>query len=679
MILERGEPAELQSRGLPGVVWLLCFGLLVGWIAYRLGAFDLWATVPRLDGSSIRIPDTFAAVDHPFHATRAETLRRSLADGDLLRWVGSHQGGYPVEFYPIGAPWIEVIVWSLAFGSLPMMAIHKLVVIGVFVLPVAGFAVLARFGGLPWSVPFLALAMHLSVRGWWWSGGYMELIEWGLLTNVLSAALLPLLLGLLWRYAQVGATYLLVASAIAASLALYTNVRSVIPIVAIVAGTALSHAIQAGLDRSAWRRDWGVRIALAAGLTILLVAPLMIALLRFSDLYVFVRYSSYPDLTAYWDSSLQAVSSPMFCLTVAGAVFAAFRGGRDGSRVVLSVLAMYVAGTALVVLSETAANLVSQLEATRLMPFQRLLMLYLAAYGAWRLIAAGMRAAPKLPSYAAEVAMLGLAILVLSAYLLGWVPGIPESDRADGGIVTTGQPSMAELEAAVELADREAPPATTLLVLGGVISWHDQLWSPQWSDRRFFYDDWLWYWQTDHVGDYDPQRAHAYSDDASALQPGFLQQHAIGAVVVTGDAADDAARSPHLTALQTGTWSAYLVNDPQPVILSEQGSVRDQQLSDSSLSGLAGEPVTRFEIRHNWYPRWSATVDGDVAEISRNDAGYMTVTVAESGTELELTYGVDAWDWLGRVLFLGGVLLSAFALIWGRNSRWQLVGLNGPG
>ena len=95
----------------------------------------------------------------------------------------------PAEFYPLGAAWIEVIAWALALGSLPIMAIHKLVVIGVYLLPFAGFAALARYGRLPWSVPVLAIVMHVAVRGWWWSGGYMELIEWGLLTNVASAAL----------------------------------------------------------------------------------------------------------------------------------------------------------------------------------------------------------------------------------------------------------------------------------------------------------------------------------------------------------------------------------------------------------------------------------------------------------------------------------------------------------
>ena len=90
-----------KSRAI-GLGWLVLFAGIALWVCYRLGAFDLWNQIPLPDGTTERFERTFGAADHPFHATRAELLRRSLADGELLRWVSAHQGGYPVEFYPLG-------------------------------------------------------------------------------------------------------------------------------------------------------------------------------------------------------------------------------------------------------------------------------------------------------------------------------------------------------------------------------------------------------------------------------------------------------------------------------------------------------------------------------------------------------------------------------------------------
>ena len=166
--------------------WLLVLAVISLWVFQRLGGFDLWSTVTRPDGSIERIAKTFGGVDHPFHATRADLLRRSMLDGQLLRWVSPHQGGYPVEFYPLGAPAFEVVIWALLLGTLPMMAAHKIAIIVIFLLPAAGFLLLSRLDKLPLGVGVLALVFHLSARGWWWSGGYMELVDWGLVSSFLA-------------------------------------------------------------------------------------------------------------------------------------------------------------------------------------------------------------------------------------------------------------------------------------------------------------------------------------------------------------------------------------------------------------------------------------------------------------------------------------------------------------
>jgi hypothetical protein len=659
----------LASDGaeLSRAVWLLGFAVFIGWIAWRLGAFDLWATVISVDGSTVRIPNTFATVDHPFHASRAETLRRSLGDGQLLRWVGSHQGGYPVEFYPLGAAWLEVIVWGMALGSLPMMAIHKLVVIGTFVLPALGFCALARGDRLSWGIGLLALVMHVSVRGWWWSGGYMELIEWGLLTNVASAAMLPLVIFALYRYLERGDRRFAVLAAGVAGLAMYTNVRSIFPLAAIVAGVWLS-TVAWSPDRAAAARSALRRTGATIVLSLLLLAPLAIPLARFSDLYVFVRYSAYDDLSAYWDSTVQAVSSPVLILGILGGVFALVVRRDPLARAVVVVLALYMAGTVAASIS-LFDSLVSQLEATRLMPFQRLLVMYLAAYGVFAVAGEVVKRLQPAYGLAREMALLVTALVIVSSYLLSWIPGVPESDQASSPIVTTANASIHDLQTAIETADREASPGTAILVLGTVLSWHDQLWAPQWSDRRFFYDDWLWYWQTDHIGDYDPLAAHAYDRDDSTITRAYLDQHAIGAVIVTGDASQSAAASPLLTSIRPGTYGTYLVNDPQAVMTAAGGHVSVDAFEDHFIEGTISVPARELLVRHNWFPRSTAKIDGESAAVAKNDSGYMDITAARPGTNITLEYRVDRWDWLGRILCVLGIVVSGW-IVAGQARKW---------
>ncbi|HEV2072271.1 MAG TPA: hypothetical protein VGR29_01400, partial [Thermomicrobiales bacterium] len=170
----------------------LLLAALCGWVIWRFGGFDFFQT-GSIAGRSRTVVDTFAAVDHPFHATRAATLLRNVQQGDLLRWVGHHQGGYPVEFYPLGVAWFEVVLWFTALGTVPIIAIHKLAVLLIFVMPAIGFWILARGDGLnPW-LPILATVLHVTIPGgvWtnggWTRGGYEELVSWGLVTNVAGA------------------------------------------------------------------------------------------------------------------------------------------------------------------------------------------------------------------------------------------------------------------------------------------------------------------------------------------------------------------------------------------------------------------------------------------------------------------------------------------------------------
>jgi hypothetical protein len=173
--------AEIQRapRTAPPWLWFAMFIGLSVFVASRMNAFDWSEDVEIADGVTERLAVGYTSIDHPFHATRAETLRKSLADGELLRWIGHHQSGYPVEFYPLGIAGLEVTLWAVLLGSLPIIVVHKLTIVLVFLLPGLAYYLFARRDRLSPGVALLAFACHIAIGGWWWSGGYMELALWG--------------------------------------------------------------------------------------------------------------------------------------------------------------------------------------------------------------------------------------------------------------------------------------------------------------------------------------------------------------------------------------------------------------------------------------------------------------------------------------------------------------------
>ena len=478
------------------LAWVGALGLVAVWVFHRLGAFDLWTTVSTGNGLSERVVNTFAAVDHPFHASRAELLRRSIVDGDLLRWVSAHQGGYPVEFYPLGAPAFEVLIWALLLGSVPMMAAHKIAVIAIFLLPAAGYFLLARSDRISLGVGLLALVFHISASGWWWSGGYTELVEWGLVSSSLAMATLLLLAAAVQLAFSERSVRWAAVAGIVGAFAVYTNVRSILPMVAIGAGLLIS-LWWTGDRLRQLRSTLAIGLLLAAILA-LIAAPLLIALVRFNDLYYFVTYERYDSLREYWDASITAVSSPVFFLALAGGVAVVVMPELRAGRFVACTLGAYVVLT-FALSGLTVGPNIEQLEATRLMPFQRALTIYLAAVGVYGLLHLLGRVSVK---YRVTIVNGGLAASVALTLLLFVVwegSPVPDSDRALYPVLTTGQVSTLDQQRAVELADRSAEPGTAILVLGTTISWHDQFWSMEWSDRPFYFNDWLWYWQQDLV------------------------------------------------------------------------------------------------------------------------------------------------------------------------------------
>ena len=639
------------------VFWIALFGALALLVARRLGAFYLWETVTTLDGKSIRFPNGFAIVDHPFHAVRGETLRRALAEGDLLRWIGHHQGGYPSEFYPLGVAWLDVIAWGIAFGSLPMMAIHKVVGIGIFLAPLIGFILIAGFDRRSMGVALLAGVGHLSIRGWWWSGGTMELIEWGMVTNVAAATSLVIALPLAARFIERGTRQWGGIGIALAAFSLVTNPRAGIALVALLAGIAISVFLSSDLTMESALLI-ARRIAFFGLVTGLLAAPEIISLVRYSDLYYFVQYSGYATLKDYLDSSVQAVGGPFFVLGLAGFIVAWLPGSDVVSRSIAATLGLYVALTAALVSGIGPGSLIGQLETTRLMPFQRFLWFVMAAIAVeWVLIRLGRASRAFSPFAAVDIGLLVISGAVVVLYVVAPPSFIPESDRGLVLMQTTADAGLVDLRDAVTFADGEADPGTAMLVLGTVVSWHDGLWAPLWTDRPLFYDDWLWYWQQKHFGAYNPATEHAYPTDASALEPEYLEHHGIGAIVVTGSAKPVARSASNLTLVREGTWDVYRVNEPISVITFDGVAPESQNIGDHEFVATGVVTSGEIRMRRNWFPRWSATVNGVEVPITQTADGYMSITSPQEGeVTVRLTYSSTLLDWLSRAMALVGLL-----------------------
>ena len=658
-------PSTLGSRSLGAPGALLATAILALFAVERLGFLE-----PYRDIDGRRLPHALATVDHPFHAARFATLLRSLGEGEPLRWVASHQGGYPSEFYPFGAAIVDLAVWLVTFGALPGPLVHTYAVAVVFLLPLVAFLGLARVAQLPLWSGVLGGAIHLSVRGWWWSGGSMELIEWGLVTNVAAATLLLLALAPAARLVTHPGPGAGAAFALLVALAILTNPRSAVAAGAIV----VAWLVVSAMDRIPWRqtlRALGIPLVLAA----LLSAPLWVSLLRYRDLYYFVHYSGYEGFRPWLDSSLQAVSGPVFVAAALATAIGLLPAAPAPYRLVAAALLVYVGLTLWLVEVRWPASFVEQLETTRLMPVQRLLMIAVVGLGAgWLVQRSGRRFV--------ELALPAAAILVPVLYVVAPPDFIPEGDRGLVRIGTFADPSLADLETSVRLADEVAPGSSAILILGSSVSWHSQLWAPVWTERRIFADDWLWYWQREHVGDYNPAIANAYRSDASTLNETYLRTHGIGAVVVTGDAEATARASNLLELRRDGIYDVYSVVIPTGMATVDERPVRVVEDSGERIEVATDGATGELILRTNWFPRWSAAADGEEIPVRHRADGYLSVQVPEETASVTFIYRVTWLDWAARAAaVLGGLGCLALLVGWttptarsALRSRWASRG-----
>jgi hypothetical protein len=555
---------------------------------------------------------------------------------------------------------------------LPIAAAHSIAVGLVLLAPVVPFVLLARRDGLPLVVPLLALVLQVVIPGGRYGGGYTELVQWGLVTNV--GAAVALFYAFAWSLAWVedGSLAALAGAGLAGGLSLVTNPRSFLAFGASGIGILLARGIRRGMgngerEGSSWRAIVG-RLAAAGGLMALLAAPELMALARFSHLYTFVQYSGYAGPGDFVRAAAESVRWPVVLLGVAGGAAAVGDRRLGAARAAFATALVYAAGTLLFTDASPVRGLVPQLEATRLMPFQRLLTVYLAAAAVWLGSAALVRHILLKPALA-EWAVAAVALAVLLWQLRPGLNGVPDPvdptppDRGLYPIARTAVPQQASLEAAVRAADAAAPPGTAILVLESALSWHEQLWSPLWTRRPLFFNDWLWYWQPNHSGTpgYRPELGNSYPDPLATLDPDYLSHHGIGGVVATGDAATAASFAPNLTPLVTGDYGAWLVRKPTTVVTLD-GANAAVTFGDGSLEAAGTSGGGAALIRRNWFPRWTATVNGRPVPIERTADNYMTVPIPSGDVKIDLRYGVDPLDWAARALSLIGAAVAIAAL-----------------
>lgn len=691
----------LSFRDRATVAWLGVLILLCGWTAWKLGAFDL--TVPvSVGGRVIDMPNLFATVDHPFHATRAYTLLESLKDGHLLRWVGNHQGGYPIEFYPLGVAWLDVGIWALLLGTVPVLAVHKLAVILIFLMPAIGFWMLARADRISPGVAVLATAMHIAIPGGngyvsWATGGYTELVQWGLVTNVAGATAAMVATAMLIRFVAEGQRSLAVWAILFAAGAAYANPRSLFAIVIAAVAIFIAGMLPGQEVTSARLRLIAVRIAAVGALALLLAMPIFLPLVRYGDLYYFVHYESYATVKEYWTASVHAVSPPAVYLCLLGIVITFAVPRHVAARATSLTLLGYIGFTAWLSVGSVGIDLIQQLEPPRLMPYQRLLVIYLAAFGLGKIAEVVVRRiAPERFVLVGQSGLLVVAALAVLIVFIAPVSGLPEVYRGLQPVAMTGTAPFADYDLAVDEASARLPEGTSILAIGttpGAMEWHAQLFGPSRSDAPFFYNDWLWYWHDLHDGTpgYNPLNGHSYPDPANALDPAYLSAQGVGAVVVTDVATQQlqpgienpdprlAARSnPALSFVATyGDWDVYLVANAVPVLTDGNQHPTAVSIDNQRITSTFADGSGDILIRQNWYPRWTATVNGDKVPIQRAESGYMRIQAPAGKIDLVLSYSVTGLDWFSRVCALAGgvlvLLLTIGRALPGRDPwRWLL-------
>jgi hypothetical protein len=672
------NPTDRLQRLLVARRWEIALLALIVVVAIRVGALDWYTAYSAADGSSGRLPNTFASIDHPFHINKEQAVLDALRDGQFPGWISNHQGGYPTEFYPLGADLVVATGWALGLGQIPLAVVHKLVIIAVLFIPVLGYWAIARRDRLPLSVAATAALLHLLLPGNWLGGGPDELLRMGMWPNVFATYLtLPLIL---WaaNYLRDGSRRGFVLAAAVASLAIYSNPRSTIAVATALLAVGIVALLERRESRPRQSRAGRQRQFMSASIrsvvqrSMLLVlavgllsSALLVPLRANQNLYEFSHFVEFDHPGQIWSFYRQAVPTGVIVLALLGMVIGLARR-EFYTRVLavwlpLSYTVILLAGWLLRDLS-----IFAQLEGPRLIPLLRLPSIFLAAVALHeivRFVIRLLRADRLLP--AANVA----AIAIVALVVLTPISTFADDQRGLPDLETTDQPDFAAIARSVAIYQQSTTPDDRPFVIGSTISEHAAFWIPILTDDDAFLSNWVWNW---HVPGYANRTQLA--DVASSLRLDFLRRHALTMVLISTDSdatLETARTSPDLQEIDPGTpggYAIFRVSDPGPTtrgpVSADSGAVTALDRSREHLRAtIETAQPTEVTIAINAYPAWHATVNGQSTPIQRTNDGYMQLTVPAGTSTLELRYTTEPAVWAGSVLgALGVILLITVAL-----------------
>jgi len=656
--------------------WGIALIAILAAVAIHLGALDWYTaeTIQTADGSTQRLPNTFASIDHPFHISKERQVLEAIRNFEFPRWIANHQGGYPVEFYPLGADLIVAAFWALGLGLVPLEVVHKLVVIAVLCIPAASYWAIARRDDLPASVAIVATLLHLFIPGSWMAGGPDELLRMGMWPNVAATYLtLPLLL-FASDYLRTGRSRDLVFSVGVASLAIYTNPRSTIAIATVLLAVAIVTFLgsqQTSFIRTA--RIPALRLATFAGITVLLCSALLIPLRARQHEYEFLRFVEFDEASKFREYLGGAMPLEIVVLGLIGLAFA-WRGKGYYSRIValwfpLGLVVVLTAGWALRDLSFFA-----QLEGPRLIPMLRLPLLLLAAIAIHRIVGTLLARfrATQATSFGGVIAVVATAIVVLTP-----LSTLSADERGLPAIETTDQPAFTGIAASAEAFARITTAEDRALIIGSPLSDHASFWIPALSDANAFHAAWIWYWKTPDFAD-----RTRIADINQALSVDFLRRHGLTNVLIATNETTYLNVAGSLDYLEpvgeapVGGYAMFRVIDSTGigVVTIRDGSVLSVDASRERVHATVhANQSTELRIAINDYPAWSATVDGHAVPIHRDADGYMLIDIPEGDAEVELRYTVTPVVWLGRALTILGVISLIVAIVYEHRRRHERV------
>jgi hypothetical protein len=122
-----------------------------------------------------------------------------------------------------------------------------------------------------------------------------------------------------------------------------------------------------------------------------------------------------------------------------------------------------------------------------------------------------------------------------------------------------------------------------------------------------------------------------------------------------------------------GQWEVFEVVDPASLVTVDATTPDrlDVSLNGTRISAsFADAPSGSVSVRQNWFPRWTATVNGEPIEVSRAANGYLHIPTNGGDVEIELTYALTSLDIVARaVSVLSAVIVLAGLVVGARPIR----------